>query len=223
MRHNVSVVIPYFRRLNLRRLNVSLLAYWGCLLGTLYLFAELAGEVYEREGFFFDAPILDALAAHQTAWLVGAARTLSTVASPLALGSLAAVLALYLGFRHRRAAVFLGGGFGGAMLLNLLFKLLFARVRPALFGQLTLAPGFSFPSGHAMGSAAFSLTVYLLVREFAPHRRALAAALGVLLTLAVGLSRLVLQVHYPSDVLAGWALSAAWVLGVNVWYARTRR
>ncbi len=109
------------------------------------------------------------------------------------------------------------------MLLNVLFKLFFARVRPALFEQLTPAPGFAFPSGHAMGSAAFFLALYLLAREFVPRWRWLAAVLGVLLTLGIGLSRLVLQVHYPSDVLAGWVLSAAWVLGVNSWYAHPRR
>ena len=207
-------MIPYFRRLNLRRLNVSLLAYWGCLLGTLYLFAELAGEVYEREGFFFDAPILDALAAHQTAWLVGAARTLSTVASPLALGSLATVLALYLGFRHRRAAVFLGGGFGGAMLLNLLFKLLFARVRPALFGQLTLAPGFSFPSGHAMNTTVVFAALYLAMSPVRRVWRTGLAVVGGLTVLSVSASRLYLQIHYPSDVVAGIALGTAWVLAL---------
>ncbi len=71
-----------------------------------------------------------------------------------------------------------------------------------------------------MGSAAYFLALYLLAQQRSP--RWLAAVTGVLFTLAIG-SRLVLQVHYPSDVLAGWALSAAWVLGVNLVYARARR
>lgn len=176
----------------LRNLSVPLLAYWFCLLGTLYLFVELAGEVYEHEGFFFDAPVLIWFASHQTAWLTDAAQTLSTVGSPPILGSLTAGVVLWLWFRRPRAVVLPSLGLGGAMLLNVLFKLFFARVRPALFEQLTPAPGFAFPSGHAMGSAAFFLTLYLLVREFLPSWRWLAALLGALLTLGISLSRLVL-------------------------------
>lgn len=137
-------------------LSVPLLAYWACLLGALHLFVQLAGEVYEREGFFFDAPVLSWFANYQTSWLVGAAQTFSTIGSPLILGSLAAGVALWLGSRKPRAIIFLGLSLGGAMLLNVLFKLLFVRVRPALFEQLTPAPGYAFPSGHAMGAAPLS-------------------------------------------------------------------
>lgn len=209
----------------LPHLSTSLLVYWGSLLGALWLFGELAGEVYEKEGFFFDAPILNWFGAHSAPWLVGTAQTFSTFGSPPVLGGVAAVAVLLLWLRLRKpsAALFLTLGLGGAMLVNVLFKLFFARFRPDLFAHLTPAPGYSFPSGHAMGSAAFFLAVYLLVARLVPHWRWLAGIIGVLSTLGIGLSRLVLQVHYPSDVLAGWALSAAWVLGVNLIYARARR
>ncbi len=209
----------------LLNLHGSLLIYWGVLLAALFLFGQFAGEVYEQEGFFFDAPLLDWFAAHPAPWLVGIAQALSTFGSPLVLGGVAAVAALifWLRLRQPRASLFLTFSLGGAMLLNVLFKLFFARVRPDLSQQLTPAPGYSFPSGHAMGSAAFFLALYLLVAQLFPRWRWLAGILGVLLTLGIGLSRLVLQVHYPSDVMAGWALSAAWVLGVNLVYARTRR
>ena len=209
----------------LPHLSGSLLIYWGALLAALFLFGQFAGEVYEKEGFFFDAPVLNWLAAHQTPWLVGLAQALSTFGGPPVLGGVAvvAVLGLWLGLRESRAALFLTVSLGGAMLLNVLFKLFFARVRPDLSQHLTPAPGYSFPSGHAMGSAAFFLAVFLVVFHLFPRWRILAGVLGVLLTLGIGVSRLVLQVHYPSDVLAGWALSSAWVLGVNLVYARTRR
>ena len=209
----------------LPNLSGSLLVYWGVLLAALFLFGQFAGEVYEKEGFFFDAPILNWLAAHQTLWLVGTAQAFSTFGSPLVLGSVAAaaVLVLWLRLREFRAATFLTLGLGGAMLVNVLFKLFFARVRPNLAQHLTPAPGYSFPSGHAMGSAAFFLAVFLVVFYLFPRWRTLAGVLGILFTLGIGVSRLVLQVHYPSDVLAGWALSAAWVLGVNLVYARPRR
>ena len=205
-------------------LRGPLLIYWGVLLAALFLFGQFAGEVYEREGFFFDAPVLNWLAAHQTPWLVGVAQALSTFGSPPVLGGIAAVAVLVLfQVRESRAALFLTFSLGGAMLINILFKLFFARVRPDLSQHLTPAPGYSFPSGHAMGSAAFFLAVFLVGVQLFPRWRWVAGILGVLLTLGIGLSRLVLQVHYPSDVLAGWALSATWVLGVNLVYARTRR
>ncbi len=205
----------------LPNLRGSLLVYWGVLLATLFVFGQFAGEVYEREGFFFDAPVLNWFGAHLALWFIGVAQAFSTFGSPPVLGGIAAVavLVLWLRLREPRAAVFLTLSLGGAMLINILFKLFFARVRPALFDHLTPAPGYSFPSGHAMGSAAFFLAVYLLVAALFPRWRWLAGVLGALLTLGIGLSRLVLQVHYPSDVLAGWALSAAWVLGVNLVYA----
>lgn len=174
-------------------LSVPLLAYWACLLGALHLFVELAGEVYEHEGFFFDAPVLGWFANHQTSWLVGTAQTFSTIGSPLILGLLAAGVALWLGSRKPRAMIFLGLSLGGAMLLNVLFKLFFARVRPALFEQLTPAPGYAFPSGHAMGSAAFFLALYLLARQLLPRWRWLIAVIGALLTLFIGLSRVGLR------------------------------
>lgn len=209
----------------LPRLSVSLLVYWGALLGALWLFVRFAGEVYEHEGFFFDAPVLNWFGAHSKPWLIGTAQALSTFGSPPVLGLFVSASVLFLGLRLRqpRAAVFFALSLGGAMLLNVLFKLFFARARPALFDHLTPAPGYSFPSGHAMGSAAFFLALYLLVARLFPRWRALAGVLGVLFTLGIGVSRLVLQVHYPSDVLAGWALSAAWVLGVYLVYARPRR
>lgn len=205
-------------------LHGSLLVYWGVLLAAFFVFGQFAGEVYEKEGFFFDAPILNWFAAHSAPWLVGTAGAFSTFGSPPVLGGVAAAAALifWLRLRQPRASLFLTFSLGGAMLLNVLFKLFFARVRPALSQQLTPAPGYSFPSGHAMGSAAFFLAVYLLVAQLLPRWRWLAGILGVLLTLGIGVSRLVLQVHYPSDVMAGWSLSAAWVLGVNLVYARTR-
>lgn len=98
------------RKLPLPHLSAALLVYWACLLGALYLFSELAGEVYEREGFFFDAPVLGWFADHRTAWLVGAARAFSAVGSPVMLGFFAFGAALC---RGPRSAVFLASVWAG--------------------------------------------------------------------------------------------------------------
>ena len=198
------------------------LLYWGALLGGLYAFVELAEEVYEKEGFFFDQPVLTWLNVHQSAPLTALFIALSFVGSVFVLGPLTLALVAALWPRSRRAAVFLVLGLGGAVALNYTVKALLARARPDLFPQLSPVGGFAFPSGHTMASTGFFLTLYLIVRRVAPRWQGLAATLGLLLTLGIGLSRNYLQVHYPSDVLAGWALLSAWVLGVNLWYARAR-
>lgn len=202
---------------------IPLLLYAATLLAALFVFAELAGDVYERERLAFDAPILTWFDAIRHPLLTAAARALSFLGSVFVLGPVAALLLAGLWRRSRRAASFFALGFGGAITLNLLAKAFFARVRPDLFEALSPASNYAFPSGHAMGSAAFFLCLYLVCRQLYPAYRLQAGIVGLVLTLGIGLSRPYLQVHYPSDIVAGWVLSTAWVLGVYIWYARLGR
>lgn len=93
-------------------------------------------------------------------------------------------------------------------------KLLFARPRPALVDHLVEVRGLSFPSGHATNSAIIYLTLALLVSQIVTGRRTRAYILGVavLLTGIIGISRVYLGVHWPSDVLAGWSIGTCWAL-----------
>ena len=200
-----------------------LLLYAGVLLASLYVFAELAGEVFEKERFAFDAPLLVWFHGLVSPPVTALALGLTFIGSVYVLAPLGIVLLALLWRRSRRAAVFFALGFGGAVALNLVVKAFFARVRPDLFAQLSPESSFSFPSGHTMGSTAFFLALFLIVRQLMPRWQGWMALLGLVLTLGIGLSRLYLQVHYPSDILAAWALSSAWVLGLNVWYARLGR
>lgn len=199
-----------------------LLLYWGVLLAALYLFAKLAGEVYEQERFAFDASLLTWFHSIVSPPLTGLALGLSYVGSIYGLAPPTLVLMALLWRRSRRAVVFVALSLGGAVALNLTVKAFFARLRPDLFAQLSPETSFSFPSGHTMASTALFLSLFLVVRQLWPRWQCLSAGSGLLLTLGISLSRPYLQVHYPSDILAGWALSSAWVLGVNLWYARTR-
>jgi undecaprenyl-diphosphatase len=110
---------------------------------------------------------------------------------------------------------------GGAAGLETLIKLVVGRPRPHLFPHVVAANGSSFPSGHATNACAFALvTVYLLWHVF--QHRGLTAAAAVLLiafVLLVGLSRIVLGVHYPTDVLGGYALATAWVATIIAFFA----
>jgi undecaprenyl-diphosphatase len=103
---------------------------------------------------------------------------------------------------------------GGGMLLSTLLKRGFARPRPDLVPHGVLVHTASFPSGHAMLSAVVYLTLGALLARVQPQRRLkmYVLTLAVVLTVLVGLSRIYLGVHWPTDVLAGWLAGAAWAL-----------
>jgi undecaprenyl-diphosphatase len=117
-----------------------------------------------------------------------------------------ALLALFLGLRHHWR---LGAVLAGASLLSSFasdgLKFAFARVRPDLVPHLDHASSFAFPSGHATSAAV----VYLLFAFVVPtKRRGLWLSAGIALTVLTGISRIMLGVHWPSDVVGGWLLGA---------------
>ena len=123
-----------------------------------------------------------------------------------------AVVTFLLIARKRHAAMFVGVAVGGGQLLSSLFKMGFDRPRPDLVPHGAWVYSASFPSGHAMVSAVTYLTLGALLARM--HRgRALKAfflGIAVLLTLIVGASRVYLGVHWPTDVVAGWAAGSVW-------------
>ncbi|GAB5602278.1 hypothetical protein FJNA_08030 [Thermus sp. FJN-A] len=190
------------------------LALYGGLALALFVFLELAEDVYRHEGFSFDRPILTWFHALRSPFWDGLARLLTQSASLPVLTLVAAGVLLGAwrrGLSWPRFLLLLGG----AEALNLTGKYLFARPRPHLFPQLAPEHDFSFPSGHTMASLALVLGLYWLW-EGKGRKAHWALGLGLPWAFLVALSRLYLQVHYPSDVLAGWALTAAWFLGLRL-------
>ena len=124
-------------------------------------------------------------------------------------------VALYLLLAGKRglALLALGASISGAVLTTVL-KGFFDRPRPDFVAHVVEATSASFPSGHAMMSAVVYLTLGGMLAAAQSRRRLKAFALGfaIVLTLMVGFTRMYLGVHYPTDVLAGWALGAAWAL-----------
>ena len=204
----------------LARLSWRLLLYWGILVGGLWAFAEFADQIYDKQGFFFDEPVLTWFYGLVSPTLTQIALILSTVGGLEVMIALSALLILGLWFKSHREAVFFAVSMVGASVIMGLTKVVLARPRPELFPDVnywkTASP--SFPSGHATGSAVFALTLFFVVRRLAPKWQGLVGVLGVLFCLSVSASRLYLQVHYPSDILAGLALGSGWVLGVNTIY-----
>ncbi|ABW28724.1 phosphatase PAP2 family protein [Acaryochloris marina] len=100
---------------------------------------------------------------------------------------------------------------GGSLGLNIWLKELFARHRPALWDQILQVPFYSFPSGHAMVSLVFyAVLVYGLIRQFRSFRL-LMVAVGTSLIATIGFSRLYIGVHWPTDVVAGYAAGLVWL------------
>jgi undecaprenyl-diphosphatase len=116
--------------------------------------------------------------------------------------------------RRRHMAVLLVIATISGVLMSLLLKGLFARPRPDVVPHLTNVQTSSFPSAHSMVSAVVYLTLGTLLAASVESRllRVYALGVAVLLTLLVGASRVYLGVHYPTDVLAGWAAGLVWAL-----------
>lgn len=192
----------------------SLLALFGGVLVPLLLFGSLGEDILEGDAFPWDAAILRALHARATPGLDSAAIALSRVGGPLVMtGIVVAVILVLLRRARRGAAAFVGVAVGGATALNFVAKLAFQRQRPDLWLSLRPEQDYGFPSGHAMGSMA--LFVALAIVLWRTRWRWPFLVLGGAFVAGVGLSRLYLGVHFPSDVLAGWCASLAWVSGVR--------
>jgi undecaprenyl-diphosphatase len=163
----------------------------------------------------FDHELLAALHALQRPWLD------AILTGATWLGSVAVLLpaALALSWRYRRhgppgAALLLPIAVGGAWLLAHAGKLLVARPRPDLYPALISTPAdLSFPSAHALQITAFALA-WVLAAGSRPGWAGVTAA--ALIVLVVALSRLYLQVHFPSDVVIGVIAGAAWVVGLRL-------
>jgi undecaprenyl-diphosphatase len=149
------------------------------------------------------------------AWLFEVARDITALGSRSVI--LLVVLAVlgYLGLQRRWGQLWLvaiAAAGGGAV--STVLKELVGRPRPPLASPLAAAGSSSFPSGHAMLAAAVYLTLGVLLAGIARPRRVKVYVLAVasLLVVLVGLSRIYLGVHYPTDVLAGWVGGLAWAL-----------
>lgn len=123
--------------------------------------------------------------------------------------------AVFLGLRgNRRLMVILLVSVIGAFLFSELFKVVIARPRPVLVPAETYVRNFSFPSGHSLAAAATYLTLGILLglSQSRLWQKAYFIILALLLTVAVGFSRVYLGVHWPSDVLGGWTVGIVWAL-----------
>ncbi|WP_255322872.1 phosphatase PAP2 family protein [Lysobacter sp. K5869] len=197
----------------LRRHGWSLLLAFAGLLLPLWGFAELAEDIHRQEALVFDVPVLQYAHGLSRASLDALFTLVSKLGYQWGVVPFDLVLVLALtALRRFREASFAALALGGSGLLNIAAKQFFARERPSLWESIAPEHNYSFPSGHAMGS--MTLAVVLILLYWPTRWRWAAIGLMVPFTLLVGFSRLYLGVHYPSDILAGWAVATAWVVAV---------
>lgn len=182
-------------------------------IGLLALFAWLAEEALEGElarfDLFFRTQIHSLATPALTAWMERA----SFFGSVLFLASASAALCVvFLIIRWRRAASWLAIAMVGAAVLNVVLKEVFHRPRPeAFFGVEPRS--YSFPSGHALASLCFYSVLAGLLSTRLPQRavRVILWIAAIVIVAAIGVSRIYLGVHYPTDVIAGYLAAAVWV------------
>ncbi len=179
----------------------------------IFVFASLAEDVWFKEPFSWDVPIIQAI--HRLASpILDRVMLLITQMGVLGAMVVAILLASYFFIKRQRTnLISIIVIFGGAVVLNTLMKSLFSRPRPTVFTALTNEKSYSFPSGHVATSVA--VYGFLAVLLWQNHHRIWAILSGLMIPL-VAFSRVYLGVHYPSDVLGAFAFTSLWILIIFV-------
>jgi len=187
----------------------------------VWAFATLASEVKEGETSGFDRRILLAMRLPGDLAPIGSPAVQEAVRDVSALGGvslLGLITVIASGFLvldgKSHMAYFAAGSVAGGMIVSTLLKDVFQRPRPEIVPHIAYAANTSFPSGHSMMSAVTYLTLAALLARSQERKRLKAyfLLLAALLTFIVGVSRIYLGVHWPTDVLAGWTAGAVWAL-----------
>jgi len=190
----------------------------GCVL--LFVFVVLAGTVMEGDTQAFDTRIVrafrtaaDASKPIGPAWVESAMLDLTALGGPTVLGLLVISVTGFLALQGRyRTALFIFITSATGVAVGYALKAVFMRARPTIVPQLRPVGETSFPSGHAMQSAIVFLTLGTLLMRIAEGRatKLYCFVMALVLTFLVGVSRVYLGVHYPTDVLGGWIVGMLW-------------
>ncbi len=198
------------------RIN-SFIAFFGVFwLGvcglTVYLLAEISDDVLEQEAYAFDESIL--LGIHQLASpaLDAIMVAITRVGDPHTVVPLTLVVFVLLLWKRRfLEAKFFALDTAGGAALSYFLKLAFSKDRPRLWESPINEVTYSYPSGHALGSMVlYGFLSYLVARLFPQYAKA-SYAIATLLILAIGFSRLYLGVHWPTDIIGGYAIGFLWI------------
>jgi undecaprenyl-diphosphatase len=183
-------------------------------------FGQMLDSVLERDGITVaDRPVLHFLATHRQPWSITAADVITDIGSPLGVAVTGLLVGVALAALRRSwlplMVILLGGA--GIAVINTAVKRLVGRTRPPQLIAAVGEHGFSFPSGHTTGTTVVWLLSAWMFGHWVIGRRAgrvLVWTGALLMIVAVGVTRMYLGVHFLTDVLAGWALGAAWAVTI---------
>lgn len=186
-------------------------------------FVELADDMREADGQAFDQAVLHAVRPFADDpgrpwgpwWLHEAAADVTSLGGISVLALFALIALGFLVIQKKRlSALLLVVGLGGGVALSEGLKAVFERERPPQAYQAVETLNASFPSGHALLSTVFYLTLGVMLTRAFPRRRlkAYVLAVSVVIALLIGLTRIYLGAHWASDVFAGWSVGAAWAM-----------
>ena len=185
----------------------------------LFFFGWLAGEMLEGDTRKFDESVRNYVHEFAFPFLTSVMQTASFLGSTLFLTvfGVVIVIALYLR-KHRHGAILFTITTVGASVLLVTLKLAFRRVRPETFFDTILPASYSFPSGHSLAAFCFygALAEILSERTDKLWQQTLVWTLAVVMILLIGISRIYLGVHHPSDVVAGYAVGLIWVITIAI-------
>lgn len=205
----------------LGRHELAILLAIGGLAAGVWLFAALADEVMEGGTEKLDRKLLLAFRQPGDLRPLGspaiqdAARDITALGGVAVLGLLTLGVGVFLALDGKTyMALFVLGAVGSGLLASTLLKAFFGRPRPSLVPYAAYASNSSFPSGHSMMSAVTYLVLGALLARSQEGKllKAYFLLTAALITVMVGISRVYLGVHWPTDVLAGWTAGAVWAL-----------
>ena len=198
-------------RTTLRKLIVSFILFTIPVIA----FAYIADEVVEGDTMQIDNRILLGIYHQSTPVLNEIVLLVTGLGGVFGVAGLSlAIIGIFMYRFHWQSCLQVVAGVAGAALLNMILKLIFERDRPNLWQHLIFENSYSFPSGHAMLSSALAFS--LVVVMWHTRWRWIVTSLAAAYVVSIGFTRLYLGVHYPTDVVAGWCVSAAWVIIVAV-------
>lgn len=213
------------RVLRFARAEIAPLTALLVLMIGVLAFIEIADDMSEADGQRFDEAVLAMMrpVANDPGrpwgpwWLHEAAADITSLGGISVLGLFALIAIGFLVMQRKRlSALLLIVGLAGGVMLSEGLKAVFERERPPLEYQTVETLNASFPSGHALLSTVFYLTLgVMLTRAFSQRRlKAYALGVGVTVALLVGATRIYLGAHWASDVFAGWCVGAAWAMAL---------
>ncbi|MGC9527554.1 MAG: phosphatase PAP2 family protein [Limnospira sp.] len=199
---NIPSILP---AIAISGLTIAGLSLWG--------FVEITDEVLEKETEYIDRIVLQTIHQMHTPLLDRIMVGITFLGDPVFLAAVGIIMALILLFKGWKiGAIAISVALGGVALINHSLKYVFGRHRPELWERIIDVNFNSFPSGHAMISlVVYGMIAYWLSVQFRPWQWLIIPA-TIVLIIAIGFSRLYLGVHWPTDVIAGYAAGLVWLV-----------